>query len=495
MKTTRISTSLRGLILAAFICLLCTSALQSQTRFWINADGGTFVGTASDWDGGNIPTSSENVQFMAGTHPERDATYTLTLDDNYTFNTMDNAQGTVGNKVTMDLNGNTLTLNGLIVNRVGSLEFQNGTGSNASSFLSGYRGIANTTTTFTNANWTAGSSITVGEASVDGANTSNTQLIVQGGSTLTLNSTAGAFLGIGFRSGTGVSNNSKLTVTGTGSALNIAATSATVAVRVGNSVGTSGNSLEVLAGGSFTSTAVPGATWIGVNGDAATTNNTILVSGTDSGMSLGGAIEVGRTDNSGNTLTINNNADFTAAGNLHIRSGNPTNNGVLVASGATAEFNGATNQITGGFLTVDGGTVTANHLQLNNSNARVNFLAGSLSINGTLNIVGNNSRFLFDLGDGPLNIAATAFDSSVDNVFLDIDGLTSSGSYTLFAFDSSSGLVDSLQIGNITAGFESSFLEFNSGSVVLQAIPEPRAIGLLAFVLGFALLRLRRNRK
>jgi len=494
MKTQLLARFFTGTLLAIVGLLLLASQAQAQTRWWINASGGTFVGPSTNWDGGLIPDSTNSVNFLAGSSPERDATYTVTLDQNYSFVGLDNNQGTVGNKVTMNLNSNTLTLtNGALANRVGSMELQNGSGSNPFGILAGYRQMANTTLTFTNVNWTTGSSVSVGEA-IAGVNTSNTQLIVQGGSTLTLDSAAGAVIGIGFRSGTGVSNNSKLIVTGAGSAFNFDATTSTVPIRVGNTADSSGNSIEVLNGGSFTLTsAVTDRVLVGVNTDANGNNNTILVSGTDSKMSLGGVIEVGIATNSGSRLTVENNGDFLAAGNLIIRSGSATNNGVLIASGATAAFDGSGNAINGGFLTVDGGTVTANSLALNNGDARVNLLDGSLAINGTLSIGGNNSRFTFDLSNSTPTIATTTFNSSVTNVFLDIQGLVAGGAYTLFTFDSSTGLDPSLKLGNITTGWEDSYLVFNSGSVVLQAIPEPGSAALLGFGLLMMLVRSRRR--
>jgi len=484
MKT-KINTILR----IAVLSMVALTSAHAQ-RVWINASGGTFVGPASNWASNTIPNSFDPFIFDATGAP---ATYTVTLDADYSFTTLGNQ---AGDSVTVDLNGNILNFSSAnSVRSIGTLNFQNGTLTTLAVTF-GREGIATSTLTGVTANVTA---FSVGVTGVTNVDSSNSLVTLNGSTKVTATNTTT----IGGAGSTGsTSANSKLLVTGGNTTFTGAE------VRVGTTTNSTGNTLEVASGGALTGTNLFVGSFHSGGGSYSAGGNTVLIHGSNSTATLTGAISVGAANIAttvNNSLVVQNNGEFATSGSLVINgTSDNTTNRVVVESGGSVILNKTSNTVNFGFMEVNGGTLDAKGLTLANQ-GRLNFLDGTIAIDGNLSTSATGGgRFGFDLtGDDPITFTGIgiingtlAIGSTANSNFIDIFGVTGLGNYTLFT---STGNMDAnvatrLALGNTPIGFEGS-LVYNPNSIVLNvgAIPEPNTAVLLAAGLMVLVMRARRR--
>jgi hypothetical protein len=270
----------------------------------------------------------------------------------------------------------------------------------------GFNIYASTTTPFAGSN----QPITVTVTDIGGALASVTDnsLVLDSGSTVSL---------------AGLPTNSNLTISN-GTTLNLEGTSeslGTVAITSGG----------IVAGSlSATSYALSNAT-IGANlsGGAATINNTVTLSGTDSEavtVNSGATLNIASgttltnsgtlTDNGG--ITIANNGTLTDNGGITIAAGGTFNNasGGVVNENATLTNNGTVSN--SGSISVAGTVTISSGDSLTNASGSSLTISGTLTINGTLTQTGgsttvNSGGTLIDYGTWTINGGTTTIGAGV----------------------------------------------------------------------------------
>jgi T5SS/PEP-CTERM-associated repeat protein len=279
----------------------------------------------------------------------------------------------------------------------------------------------------------------------------NTMIISNGGQMINL----GTFTRLGLNA-TSVGNS--LFVDGAGSQL-----SATNAVFI---VGNSGTlqSVTVKNAGQIMSLGV------NVGAGVGSSNNTILVTGTNSSWIANGLLTIG-TGDQGNQVIVTN-AGLFAAGNIDVTPSNKAGAFVTVAGGtllATNSVSGAVLRVGGfnllGTVTLNGGTITIDQLMLTNGAASVfNFNAGVLNVKTSM--VANGSAFVVGDGVDSATLNLLAFSHTYGN------GLSISSNATLTGVGTIVGnttlangatLAPGSGVGTLTAGNN---LILNNGAVL-----------------------------
>ena len=282
--------------------------------------------------------------------------------------------------------GNSLVISngGQVVNSIAYIGFWAGANNNS------------VTVTGTNSIWNNSDLLYVG-ASGSG----NTLMIANGGTVYNIAGYIGKQYG---------ANSNAVLVTGTGSVW-----SNSDELYVGN-LG-SGNTLTITNGG----TVFNGYGYIG--NQAGANNNAVTVTGTGSVWKTSDSLFVGFFG-SGNALTIDDDGSVTVGGNLTISAeSGASNNSVTINSGQLTVTNAAqTGQLVvglagAGTVTINGGTVTVDHLiATNGANSAVHFNGGWLNTSGT--VISNGA--VFTVGNG----VSVAVLNTVGGTHSFSDGLT-----------------------------------------------------------------------
>jgi T5SS/PEP-CTERM-associated repeat protein len=168
---------------------------------------------------------------------------------------------------------------------------------------------------------------------------------------------------------------------------------------------------------------------LSVGGLLASSNNTILVTGTGSTWTVGGLLTVGAGDQ-GNQVIVTNGGQFVTTG-VDVTPTNKAGSVVTVAGGtliATNSVSGSVLRVGGanllGTVTLNSGTITIDKLMLTNGLASVfNFNGGVLNVKTS--VVANGSAFVVGNGTSPATLNLLAFSHTYAN------GLSISSNATL----------------------------------------------------------------
>lgn len=414
------------LICTALLLLLSLNLAQAADDYWTNNAGGVFS-TDGNWLDGSAPTSTDNANFT------NNASYTLTLSSSVTTSNaiFDAAGGTVTLSIGLGNIWNT-TQNFIVGNTSGSsatLQFTSGTNvvnPIAAGWVIGSVGGSTGTVVITGSG-TVVSNLSISSSSLS-MGSGSSLIIINGGKWFQPN---GGYQNIGDVNGTGAS----LVITNGGGYngnLLFGGSGSSILVRDSSSYLTNSGELHIGNGISVTMTVTNGATAYAGDivrlgrsagsGASVTTNNNLIVTGSGSSLAAPKQIMVGtQAGASNNTLTVANGGSVWTT-NLSISVGDSSqwggggNNSVTVqdagstlavtnSAGGGAIYVGGTNTSTtgaSGTLTINGGTVIADHLYATNGvNGTVAMNYGTLTTKAASTITNTGS---LNIGDGVSNM-------------------------------------------------------------------------------------------